>query len=161
MRSKGSWHMSHGQWPRECQVARYRHGCDPPKPAEVVLDCDPLPSSLSCLSDQHFSPSAGTRRLRMALLMLTVGCSTPPTYEDAFSDQHEINWRNSDSRSQKIMEVRLTNGDLTVCIVARSGYARWQHVGILAGADPAFYWTRDQMDKSASHLNRVEYRPIA
>ena len=92
MRSKGSWHMSHGQWPRECQVARYRHGCDPPKPAGLVLDGDPVPSSLFCLSHRHFSPSARTRRLPMVLLMLAVGSSTPPTYEGAFSAQHEINW---------------------------------------------------------------------
>ena len=90
MRSRAPWRLIHGQRPRECEVSRYRHGCDPPKPAGPILDCDPVPSSPCCLSHPHFSPSGATRLLPMFLRTLAVGCSTPPTYEEAFSVQHEI-----------------------------------------------------------------------
>ena len=90
MRSQASWQMSHGQRPRECEVSRYRHGCDPPKPPGLSLDVNPVPSSPCCLSHPQFSPSAVTRWLPILLLMSAVGCSTPPTYEGAFSAQHEI-----------------------------------------------------------------------
>ena len=78
LRSRASSQMTHGQRSGECEVSRYRHGCDPPKPIESVLDCDPVPSSQCCLSHPHFSPSAITRWLPMGLLMVAVVCSTPP-----------------------------------------------------------------------------------
>lgn len=90
MRSRASWRLIHGQRPRECEVSRYRHGCDPPKPAGPIFDCDPVPSSQCCWSHPQFSPPEATRLLPMFLLMLAVGCRTPPTYEGAFSAQHEI-----------------------------------------------------------------------
>lgn len=90
MLNRASWQMIHGQRPRECEVSRYRHGCDPPKHVEPVLGCDPVPSSQCCVSYPQFSPSAITRWLPMCVLMVTVGCGTPPTYEGAFSAQHEI-----------------------------------------------------------------------
>jgi len=63
MRNRASWHMTHGQRPRECEVSRYRHGWDPPKPAAPLLDCDAVPSSLCCLSHPQFSLSEATRLL--------------------------------------------------------------------------------------------------
>src|SRR5215467_11006973 len=88
--------MLHVQSSRECDVSHYRHGCDPPKPAAPLLDCDPVPSSESCISYPQFSPSAVTRWLPICVLILSVACSTPPTYERVFPTQHEIKG-NSDS----------------------------------------------------------------
>ena len=56
MRSRASWQMIHGHRSRECEVSRYRHGCDPPKPIDPVLDCDPVPLSQNCFSDPRFTP---------------------------------------------------------------------------------------------------------
>lgn len=47
-------------------------------------------------SDPRLSTTEATRWVPIFLLVLTVGCSTPPTYEGAFSAQHEIKG-NSDS----------------------------------------------------------------
>src|SRR5215510_6152516 len=30
MQSRGSHQLTHGSRPKECEVSRYRHGCDPP-----------------------------------------------------------------------------------------------------------------------------------
>ena len=54
MGSKASWQLTHGQRRRECEVSRYRHGCDPPELAEPVLDGDPAPFSQRCVSDPPY-----------------------------------------------------------------------------------------------------------
>ena len=54
MGSNASWQLTHGQRPRECEVSRYRHGCDPPELADPVLDCDTAPFSQRCVSDPPF-----------------------------------------------------------------------------------------------------------
>src|SRR5262249_2398066 len=54
VRSRASWRMTHGQGPRECEVSRYRHGCDPPELAEPVLDCDTAPFSQRSVSDPPY-----------------------------------------------------------------------------------------------------------
>ena len=61
MGSNAAWPLTHGQRPRECEVPRYRHGCDPPELAEPVLDCDAAPFSQRYVSDlpylrPYFSP---------------------------------------------------------------------------------------------------------
>jgi len=40
MGSRASWQLTHGQRSRESEVSRYRHGCDPPEPADTALDCN-------------------------------------------------------------------------------------------------------------------------
>src|SRR5215831_2271011 len=54
VRSRASWQVTHGQRPRECEVSRYRHGCDPPELPEPVFDCEPAPFSPRCVSDPPY-----------------------------------------------------------------------------------------------------------
>src|SRR5215475_15850561 len=42
MRSRASWRLTRGQRPRQCEVSRYRHGCDPPQQGESLRDYYPV-----------------------------------------------------------------------------------------------------------------------
>jgi len=72
MRSRASWQLTHGQRPRECEVSRYRHGCDPPELAEPLPDCDTTPFSPRCVSDPAY--------LRPNLSPMPVLSAPPPEW---------------------------------------------------------------------------------
>src|SRR5215475_197076 len=70
MRNRASWQMTHGQSPRECEISRSRHGCDPPQHGESLPDYHTLLPAHWCFSRPWF----------FCIVREHITCSRPPNF---------------------------------------------------------------------------------